>query len=265
MIIELKDAIRRINCLGYVKLIDCMPRYIPVKYNHLKCDYALVDPLTIKNGNEAYLITNIIRTLMKNKVTSSFEMIKFNFHMKMPLFVKKEWNNLKLGVIHDIKSEIERELYIPTDLHFEKVNNEKLTDVYKVLLENNLSCLDNYEKLLKLGVPTEKAQIFLPQNIYTEFFWSIDLHNYLNFIKLKNFNTHALNEYVNATIELVRDLCPATFKVYDEYESNSVTFNKREQAIIKANLNNFNVMNFNFNSVDDKREFLDKLVNMKTK
>jgi thymidylate synthase (FAD) len=66
--------------------------------------------------------------------------------------------------------------------------------------------------------------------MYTEFYWSIDLHNFLNFTRLR---THKgaqpeIQDYASSAFSLVEDLCPVTTKAYDNYIKESVTFTKEE-------------------------------------
>ena len=63
------------------------------------------------------------------------------------------------------------------------------------------------------------ARIALPLNMYTEFYWCIDLHNLLNFIRLRDAENAQgeIQEYTGAIKELIRDLCPFTIEAFDNH------------------------------------------------
>ena len=96
--------------------------------------------------------------------------------------------------------------------------------------ENSVRQYSLYTKLVENGVAKETARICLPLNMYTEFYWSIDLHNFLNFTRLR---THKgaqpeIQAYATSAFSLIEDLCPVTTKAYDNYIRESVTFTKEE-------------------------------------
>ena len=73
--------------------------------------------------------------------------------------------------------------------------------------------------LINKGVSKEIARMGLPLNLYTEFYWCIDLHNLLNFIKLRSADNaqKEIKEYSDSMKELITDLCPNTIKSFDKY------------------------------------------------
>jgi len=79
---------------GFVKLIDCMPRVVPLEAKQLNCDYAVVQAARV-SYNEGLKTPDkdekLIDYLFKHKHTSPFEMVKFKFHVKAPLFVARQW------------------------------------------------------------------------------------------------------------------------------------------------------------------------------
>ena len=88
--IRLGNKFRQIGNAGFVKLIDCMPRVIPDNCKKLMCDHAIVQAARV-SFNEGIKThekdTRLIDFLIKHKHTSPFEMVKFKFHVKCPLFV----------------------------------------------------------------------------------------------------------------------------------------------------------------------------------
>ena len=81
------------------------------------------------------------------------------------------------------------------------------------------------QDLLKAGVSREIARIGLPQNMYTEFYWCIDLHNLLNFIRLRSAENaqSEIKEYSDAMKEIITDLCPNTLEAFNKYSNTAST------------------------------------------
>ena len=73
-----------------------------------------------------------------------------------------------------------------------------------------------YNDLLKAGVCREQARMVLPQNLYTEYYGTVNLNNLLKFIDLR---THEgaqweIQKVAEACLELATDLFPVTVNAY---------------------------------------------------
>jgi thymidylate synthase (FAD) len=97
-----------------------------------------------------------------------------------------------------------------------------------------------YTEALNAGVAREQARMILPQNMYTEFYWKIDLHNLLNFLKLR-MDSHAqkeIQDFAKACHSLIAPLVPVTMQAFEDYVLNAVTLSKVDIACLKELLNN---------------------------
>lgn len=222
---------------GFVRLVDCMPRYIPEDCKHLMCDHAIVQAARVSFGQGIKTPEKdkgLIDFLIKNKHTSPFEMVKFKFHIKCPIFVQRQWIRHRMANVNEISgrySVIKGEFYCPDDIHQQgklnkqmsgnKITDDEIKKLFKSYISNSYQQYNIYHKLLKNGVSREIARIGLPQNMYTEFYWSIDLHNLLNFIRLRSAqNSQAeIREYSDAMKELITELCPNTINSFDKYSN----------------------------------------------
>ena len=79
-------------------------------------------------------------------------------------------------------------------------------------------------------------QVFLEKwlELYTEFYWKIDLHNLLRFIKLRN-DKHAQEEirlYAKELKEIVKEYCPVTIDAFENFTEKSIKFSNEELKII---------------------------------
>ena len=239
---------------GFVKLIDCMPRVIPNEAKPLMCDSAVVQAARVSYNTglkDVKSDTKLIRYLVKNRHTSPFEMVKFKFHVKAPIFVTRQWFRHRMGNYNEVSgryTKLNDEFYYPTKVSSQSSENKQLSSDDNLLVNTNIKISLNdylgtandqhikYKNLIDMGVSREIARIGLPLNLLTEFYWTIDLHNLLGFIKLRDSEhaQHEIREYASNIKELITDICPITIKAYDDYLNNNVTFYSNEMDVIKV-------------------------------
>tara|TARA_B110000971_G_C20028604_1_gene510202 strand:+ start:579 stop:1313 length:735 start_codon:yes stop_codon:yes gene_type:complete len=234
-IINLTQKVSLIGNAGFVKLVDVMPRVIPEGCKSLMCDHAIVQAARV-SLNEGIKTTQkdikLIDFLIRHKHTSPFEMVKFKFHVKAPIFVQRQWIRHRMANVNEISgrySVINPEFYYPSAIHDQgkmnkqmsgdKINCKITNELFQNYMNNSAKQYNIYKLLVDKGVSREIARIGLPQNMYTEFYWSIDLHNLLNFIRLRSaYNAQSeIKEYSDSMKELVTDLVPNTIKSYERY------------------------------------------------
>ncbi len=171
----------------------------------------------------------LISYLMKNRHTTPFEMVEFKFHAKMPIFVARQWVRHRTANINEVSarySVLPADFYIPEALREQDMKNKQGSLVVhnsnkdnkniERILQHSIKAYMLYEKLLKDGVGREMARIVLPLNIYTEWYWKIDLHNLLNFLRLR-LDKHAQYEirvYAEAMLKIIEDIVPVSVKTF---------------------------------------------------
>ena len=85
------------------------------------------------------------------------------------------------------------------------------------LLESKTrDCLHAFQVMLEAGVCREQARMILPQNLYTEYYGTVNLNNLLKFIDLR---THMgaqweIQKVAEACLEMATDLWPETVTAY---------------------------------------------------
>ncbi len=84
-----------------------------------------------------------------------------------------------------------------------------------LLREDAMRSYDSYEAMLsqegQQGLARELARMNLPANIYTQWYWKVDLHNLLHFLRLRA-DSHAQYEiraYADIMCDITRDWVPA--------------------------------------------------------
>jgi thymidylate synthase (FAD) len=125
-------------------------------------------------------------------------------------------------------SVINPEFYYPKEIYDQGKMNKQMSgnkieckntnELFQNYMSNSMKQYNIYKLLVDKGVSREMARIGLPQNMYTEFYWSIDLHNLLNFIRLRSaYNAQSeIKEYSDAMKDLITSLVPNTIKSYDK-------------------------------------------------
>jgi len=210
---------------GFVKMID-----------HMGSDDAIVQSARVsysKGTKTKREDDKLIQYLLKNKHWTPFEMVVFKFHVKLPIFVARQWMRHRAGTFNEISarySEMSDCFYIPELSRIKsqsKTNKqgsgEELSNITKntarsTIERASIDSFSEYGYLLHLGVSRELARIVLPVNLYTEFYWKVDLRNLLNFISLRS-DSHAqfeIREYSDVIFEMIKEIVPVTCEAYSE-------------------------------------------------
>lgn len=256
--IPLNNFSKQVLKKGFVKLIDCMPRQIPLDSRKLMCDSAIVQAARVSYGQglkDYETDSKLINYLFKHKHTSPFEMVKFKFHVKAPIFVARQWFRHRMGNYNEISgrySELKEEIYFPDKVSSQSKINKQLSsdddisnnERVKKLMNNtemyNKIQFTNYKELMNAGVSRETARINLPLSLFTEFYFSIDLHNLLNFIKLRNSKNaqYEIKEYASKIEDIIESLCPITMKAFNNHKTITLSKNQLNALSINNKFNN---------------------------
>jgi thymidylate synthase (FAD) len=102
---------------------------------------------------------------------------------------------------------------------------------------------DHYEEMLAEdergpGLARELARMNLPMNVYTQWYWKIDLHNLMHFVRLRA-DPHAQYEirvYAEAIGEIMKEWVPVTCAAFEDYRLNAVQFSGPAMACLKRML-----------------------------
>jgi thymidylate synthase (FAD) len=221
---------------GFVRLVDYMGG-----------DARIVQAARVSYGAGTKTLrddTNLIRYLMRHEHTSPFEQVIFTFHVKMPIFVARQWARHRTARTNEISgrySMMSGDFYMPERLPLQHTDNKQgsseeslPTEISKELFaqmeENQRSMYAHYEELLEKGVSREIARINLPLALYTEMYWQMDLHNLFHFLKLR-LDKHAQYEircYAETIAEIVKKVAPIAWEAFEEYVLYARTFSKSE-------------------------------------
>ena len=90
----------------------------------------------------------------------------------------------------------------------------------------------------KIGLARELARMNLPANVYTQWYWKIDLHNLFHFLRLRA-DAHAQYEiraYAETMCAIVKDWVPLAYAAFEDYRLGGVTLSGRAVAVLKRRL-----------------------------
>jgi thymidylate synthase (FAD) len=176
----------------------------------------------------------LIRFLMREKHGTPFEANAFRFIIKVPIFVMREWIRHRIGSFNEWSgrySQLDPEFYIPDYVRapvegskpgqyfFESID-DGIAEVFRRDLEINSSqAYQAYEAALAKGIAKEQARLFLPVNIYTKFFWTVNARSLMNFLSLRN-SPQAMWEIREAAKAVELFFAAAMPITYDAFCSN---------------------------------------------
>lgn len=189
--------------------------------------------------------TALIRYLMRHWHTTPFEMVEFKFRIKCPIFIARQLMRHRTASINEYSARysiVRPEFWIPDSFRFQShtntqgsigsFENEALKQEYVDACTNSFKV---YEKMLQSGVSREIARAVLPQSTFTEFYWKIDLHNLLHFLKLR-MDDHAqqeIREISHMIWKHVLERFPNVAKAFVDFRVDAVTLTgpeiRREQ------------------------------------
>lgn len=196
----------------------------------------------------------LIDYLVRHRHTSPLEQVVFTFHIKLPLFVFGQLvrhRTASLNAKSARYSIMEDEFYIPENFRTQDSYNKQGSGpdiVEEDGLVNTLEDLcktahSHYEGFLRAGVSREQARMILPQNLYTEVYWTQNLHNLLHLLKLR-LDKHAqweIREYAKVIYHIVREVVPNVISSWENHALNSVSLSAKEVEVLR-NSNFFDLL-----------------------
>ena len=215
---------------GFVRVIDYMGD-----------DNAITQAARVSYGKGTKAVSNdegLIRYLMRHWHSTPFEMCEVKFHVKLPVFVARQWIRHRTANVNEYSARysiLDREFYIPEPEVLSAqstINNQgrgavlegaEAARVLEILKADSTRSYDHYEEMLsqdgKDGLARELARMNLPANVYTQWYWKVDLHNLFHFLRLRA-DSHAQYEirvYAELMCQLVKDWVPFAYGAFEDY------------------------------------------------
>src|SRR5579872_3310837 len=242
---------------GFVRVIDYMGD-----------DGAIVQAARVSYGRGTRRVSEdqgLINYLMRHRHTTPFEMCEIKYHVKLPIFVARQWIRHRTANVNEYSARysiLDNEFYIPAPEHLAAqamTNRQGRGDVVEgaaahrvldLLREDAERAYAGYVEMLNEddsgqprdpawpGLARELARMNLSLNFYTQWYWKTDLHNLMHFLSLRA-DPHAQYEiraYADTMLDTVKRWVPMAYAAFLEYRMNAATISATGLAVLRRML-----------------------------
>jgi thymidylate synthase (FAD) len=242
---------------GFVRVIDYMGD-----------DAAVVQAARVSYGKGTKKVSEdkgLIHYLMRHRHSTPFEMCEIKFHVKLPIFVARQWIRHRTANVNEYSARysiLDREFYIPAPEQLaaqsaanrqgrgDVLTGAEAARVLDILKQDSTTAYDHYAEMLneteageqddgqRQGLARELARMNLSLNFYTQWYWKIDLHNFMHFLSLRA-DPHAQYEirvYADAMLDVLRKWVPLTAEAFEQHRLHAITLSKNALDAIKRML-----------------------------
>ncbi len=239
---------------GFVRVID-----------YMGTDSAIVQAARVSYGRGTRKVNEdagLINYLMRHRHTTPFEMCEIKFHIKLPIFVARQWIRHRTANVNEYSgrySIMDKEFYVPQEQHLAAqsqsnrqgrgsvLEGAEAAQALDFLKQDAMTAYKHYEEMLnedvdgnvldesRTGLARELARMNLPVNFYTQWYWKIDLQNLLHFLSLRA-DPHAQYEirvYAEAMLDLLKAWVPITYQAFMDYRMGGAAISAKGLAVVK--------------------------------
>lgn len=242
---------------GFIRVID-----------YMGTDSSIVQAARVSYGAGTKHVSQdrgLIFYLMRHRHTSTFEMCEIKFHIKLPIFVARQWIRHRTANVNECSARysiLPNEFYLPSREHLavqsvqnrqgrsQMLTNEEADRVLEILEEDSNRCYSHYQEMLnedsngntldesKPKLARELARLNLTLNCYTEWYWKIDLHNLLHFLRLRcaKGSQYEIRAYADVILDIVKKWVPLTYDAFVEYCVGGTYVSKKGIEVLKQML-----------------------------
>lgn len=249
---------------GFVRVVDYMGD-----------DHAIVQAARVSYGKGTKKLNQdrgLIRYLMRHWHTTPFEMCEIKLHVKLPMFVARQWIRHRTANVNEYSARysiLDKEFYVPTPENLaaqstinaqgrgDVLEGEEAQRALEILKGDAEQCYKHYMEMLnqdehdqdrvlndnQKGLARELARMNLPVNFYTQWYWKIDLNNLMHFVMLRA-DSHAQYEiraYADAILNVIKEWVPHTYEAFMDYRVNSANLSGQMVEALKRMLKGENV------------------------
>jgi len=204
---------------GFVRLIDQMGS-----------DQRVVEAARVSTGSQSSdpeRDRDLIFYLAEHGHGTPFEKVVFEFHVKCPLFVARQWFRHRIGSFNERSAryrKFDEEFYVPDLSTLPDTYSEQDLAAYRESLHG---AYETYERLFAKVVDSREQRArareiwraLLGTAFYTEFFWTVNLRSLMNFLKLRAHPTaqYEIRVYAKAIGEIVRRTVPLSYEAFERF------------------------------------------------
>jgi len=242
---------------GFVRVVDYMGD-----------DAAVVQAARVSYGRGTKRVSEdqgLINYLMRHRHTTPFEMCEIKYHVKLPIFVARQWIRHRTANVNEYSARysiLDNEFYVPSpdQLGVQSVANrqgrgevlegEEAARVMELLRADAEQTYAHYQEMLneddagnvldesRQGLARELARMNLTLGFYTQWYWKTDLHNLLHFLSLRA-DAHAqweIRVYAEVMLETVKRWVPAVYGAFMDYRMGAASLSAKGLAVVKRML-----------------------------
>ncbi len=239
---------------GFVRVVDYMGD-----------DAAVVQAARVSYGKGTKRVSEdrgLIHYLMRHRHTTPFEMCEIKYHVKLPIFVARQWIRHRTANVNEYSARysiLDNEFYLPAPEHLavqsstnrqgrgESLPPAEAQRVLDLLREDAARSYRDYAYMLnenesgkavdekRSGLARELARMNLSLNFYTQWYWKTDLYNLLHFLSLRA-DAHAQYEirvYAEAMIETLERWVPITAEAFRNYRLGGAQLSAHALNVVK--------------------------------
>lgn len=242
---------------GFVRVID-----------YMGSDSAVVQAARVSYGagtKRSRQDAGLIRYLMRHAHTTPFEMCEIKYHIKLPIFVARQWIRHRTASVNEYSARysiLDNEFYIPEPEHLaaqstsnrqgrgDALSGQEASRVFELLRTDAERSYAHYEEMLnedvqgqvlddsRQGLARELARMNLSLAFYTQWYWKVNLHNLLHFLWLRS-DAHAQYEiraYATVMLDTVRRWSPLTYAAFMDYRVGGANLSAKGLEVVRRRL-----------------------------
>jgi thymidylate synthase (FAD) len=215
--------------------------------DHMGSDLTIVNSARVSFGVQKSDLDRrdkrLINYLIKHRHTSTLEHNLITFKFTVPLFVRSQHHRHRTWSYNEISrryTDKDMRFYEPSEFRTQHESNRQASNPDELINPtmnthgnfgivptsiqtassairlHHIESLKLFSRLIEVGVCREQARGVLPQNLYTEYYGTVNLNNLLKFIDLR---THMgaqweIQKAAEACLEIATDLWPVTVQSY---------------------------------------------------
>ncbi|HEY2228920.1 MAG TPA: FAD-dependent thymidylate synthase [Xanthobacteraceae bacterium] len=239
---------------GFVRVVDYMGD-----------DAAVVQAARVSYGRGTKKVSEdrgLINYLMRHRHTTPFEMCEIKYHVKLPIFVARQWIRHRTANVNEYSARysiLDNEFYVPKPEHLaaqSKANRQgrdavlagqEAERVFSLLKKDAELVYEHYMEMLnegeagepldpeRSGLARELARMNLSLGFYTQWYWKTNLHNLMHFLSLRA-DAHAQYEirvYADVMIDTLKRWCPICHDAFMEYRMGGAHLSRTGRAVVK--------------------------------
>ena len=241
---------------GFIRVVDYMGN-----------DSAVVQAARVSYGAGTRKVREdqgLIRYLIRHRHTTPFEMCEIKFHVKLPIFVARQWIRHRTANINEYSARysiLDNEFYIPAPEHLARqsstnrqgrgsvLEGSQALTVMRMLRDDATRAHAHYVEMMDIsgaeddqadspGLARELARMNLTLNFYTQWYWKVNLHNFMHFLSLRG-DQHAQYEiraYANVMLEILKKWVPDTFDAFSDYRLGAAELSAKSIIVLRQML-----------------------------